>query len=129
MWFGLGKTNGDGLASIQKDMALQGLRGAGLSRQAAALVVDAGYSSAAALRKAPWSAAEAGGLHQSAEWRLSTTPGSSAALISEVLSFRGDAPPPQVQTTSPVADATQGEPTPSTEPTPDLRPQAPAQSA
>lgn len=101
MWFGLGKTNGDGLASIQKDMALQGLREAGLSRQAAALVVDAGYSSAAALRKAPWSAAEAGGLHQSAEWRLSTTAGSNAALLAEVLGFRGDRPP--LQTRAPVA--------------------------
>jgi hypothetical protein len=100
MWFGLGKTNGDGLASIQKDMALQGLREAGLSRQAATLVVDAGYSSAAALRRAPWSAAEAGGLHQSAEWRLNTTAGSNAALIAEVLSFRGDRPP--LQTRAPV---------------------------
>ena len=103
MWFGLGKTNGDGLASIQKDMALQGLREAGLSRQAAALVVDAGYSSAAALRKAPWSAAEAGGLHQSAEWRLSTTAGSNAALLAEVLSFRGD--PPPVRSRAPVEPA------------------------
>ena len=123
MWFGLGKANGDGLASIQKDMALQGLREAGLSRQAAALVVDAGYSSAAALRKAPWAAAEAGGLHQSAEWRLSTTAGSSAALLAEVLSFRGERPQLPVREAS-VPEATAPEAAP---PALDDLQQAPAQ--
>lgn len=88
MWFGLGKGSGDGLASIQRDMALQGLRAAGLSKAAATLVVDAGYSSAGALRTAPWAAEDAGGLHQSAEWRLSATAGSTAALLAEVRGFR-----------------------------------------
>ena len=78
----------EALAPVRREAAEEALRAAGASRRVAALLIESGYSSPAALLKAPWSAHDAGGRYQSAEWRISVQHGCTAALLVEVRSFR-----------------------------------------
>ena len=70
-----------------QEAAEESLRAAGASKAVAALVLQAGYTGPDAFRKAAWTAEEAGGRYQSAEWRISMQHGCTPATLDEVRLF------------------------------------------
>ncbi len=76
------------MKSARHEAAEEALQAAGASRRAAALLTAAGYTSAEGFLKAPWTALDAGGQYQSAEWRISVQPDCTPAGLEEVRKFR-----------------------------------------
>jgi hypothetical protein len=76
------------LAPVRHEAAEEALRDAGASPKAAALLIEAGYTSPRAFLEAPWTAREAGGKYESAEWRLSVQKNCTPAALKEALEFR-----------------------------------------
>ena len=76
------------LKSARHEAAEEALQAAGASRRAASLLTSAGYTSAEGFLKAPWTAQDAGGQYQSAEWRISVQPECTPSALEEVRQFR-----------------------------------------
>ncbi len=76
------------LAPVRHEAAEEALRDAGATPRAAALLIQAGFTSPQAFLATPWNARDAGGKYHSAEWRLSVQKGCTAAGLKEALEFR-----------------------------------------
>ena len=76
------------LAPVRHEAAAEALRDVGATPRAAALLIQAGFTSPQAFIETPWSARDAGGKYQSAEWRLSVQKGCTPAALKEALEFR-----------------------------------------
>jgi len=76
------------LLPVRHEAAEEALREAGASPRAAALLIEAGFTSPDAFLKAPWTAHEAGGRYESAEWRLSAQRSCTAGALKEAVEFR-----------------------------------------
>ena len=76
------------LLPVRHEAAAEALREAGASPRAAALLIEAGFTSPDAFVKAPWTAFEAGGRYESAQWRLSAQRSCTAAALKEAAEFR-----------------------------------------
>lgn len=76
------------LTSVRLEAAEEGLRAAGASKRAAALLIASGYTSPAALLRSAWTAKDAHGRYESAEWRISVQQGCTPAALEEIREFR-----------------------------------------
>ncbi len=76
------------LTSVRLEAAEEGLRAAGATKRAAALLIASGYTRPEALLKAAWTAKDAHGRYESAEWRISVQQGCTPAALEEVREFR-----------------------------------------
>ena len=83
-----GGSTGDALGMIRREAAELSLERAGSSRRAAAVLVEAGYTTTAALAEAPWSAEDGGSRYESVEWRVSVRSNCPPSTLAEIRSFR-----------------------------------------
>lgn len=85
--FRLPQSPNEAFIEANREAAEEAFHAAGAGKAVAALVMQAGYTGPDAFRAAAWTAGEAGGRYESAEWRISIQHGCTPATLEEVRVF------------------------------------------